>query len=193
MANDEPSSEDPLDNLLHLENTYYNEGYNLGLADGAHAGRTEGRIFGLEKGLEKFTELGRLQGKSLVWGARLPDEIGLCSGGPELVSPLSGSERLKKHVQRLRDLTDPDTLEIENSEEAVADFDERLKDARSKAGLIEKIVGEDEAELSKENEEQTSASGATGGSLRVRTNASAKQTRELEDFAGLPHLKKQAG
>ena len=190
MSNDEPSSEDPFNVLLNLEDTYYNEGYNLGLADGAQAGRTEGRLFGLEKGFEKFMEFGRLQGKSTVWSARLPDESGLRPGEANIMSPLSGSERLKKHVQRLRDLTDPESLEVQNSEDAVAEFDERLRDARSKAALIEKIVGDDEAALSNENEEQTSASSATGKSLRVRTNASAKQTGEMEDFAGLSHLKK---
>ena len=65
--------EDPFDNLLGLEDEYYNEGYRLGEADGQRAGHIEGRLFGLEKGFEKYLEMGKLHGRSIVWGSRLPN------------------------------------------------------------------------------------------------------------------------
>jgi hypothetical protein len=63
--------EDPFDSLLGLEDKFYSEGYQLGLADGTRAGHIEGRVFGLEKGFEKFIEMGKLHGRSLVWASRL--------------------------------------------------------------------------------------------------------------------------
>ena len=63
--------EDPFDRLLDLEDTFYNEGYELGVADGARAGLIEGRVFGLEKGFEKFIDMGRLHGRSVIWAGRL--------------------------------------------------------------------------------------------------------------------------
>ncbi|KAI9788820.1 MAG: hypothetical protein M1835_002044 [Candelina submexicana] len=63
---------DPFDSLLGLEDTFYEEGYQLGVADGSRAGRIEGRVFGLEKGFEKYAAMGRLHGRSAVWAGRLP-------------------------------------------------------------------------------------------------------------------------
>lgn len=61
---------DPFDSLLSLEDQYYSEGYELGVADGSRAGRIEGRVFGLEKGFEKFVAMGKLHGRAVVWNAR---------------------------------------------------------------------------------------------------------------------------
>lgn len=65
--------EDPFNSLLGLEDEYYNEGYTLGEADGQRAGHIEGRLFGLEKGFEKYLEMGKLHGRSIIWGSRLPN------------------------------------------------------------------------------------------------------------------------
>jgi hypothetical protein len=60
------------DEVLGLEEEFYEEGYRQGLADGVKAGQIEGRTFGLEKGFEKYVESGRLHGKSLIWANRAP-------------------------------------------------------------------------------------------------------------------------
>jgi flagellar biosynthesis/type III secretory pathway protein FliH len=59
------------DEILGLEEQFYDDGYKQGLEDGVKAGRIEGRTFGLEKGFEKYVESGRLYGKSLVWANRI--------------------------------------------------------------------------------------------------------------------------
>ncbi|KAK3710110.1 hypothetical protein LTR37_010541 [Vermiconidia calcicola] len=179
---------DPLDSLLSLEDQYYTEGFNLGVADGSRAGRIEGRIFGLEKGFEKFAGMGRLGGRAAVWKARTED-----GGDGESGVKLDTSERLTKHIHRLHTLTDVSTLSTENSEDAVSEFDDRFKDATAKARLISRIVGEDEA-----YHETTSASSAQlspgkRASLRMREDETesnepkgrGKGTGEMEDFAGL--------
>ena len=60
------------DDVLGLEEEFYNDGFQQGLSDGVKAGQVEGRTFGLEKGFEKYVESGKLFGKSLVWANRLP-------------------------------------------------------------------------------------------------------------------------
>ncbi|WPG98539.1 ribosome biosynthesis protein LTO1 [Acrodontium crateriforme] len=172
--------------VLNLEEQYYTEGYSLGVADGSRAGRIEGRIFGLEKGFEKFAEMGRLTGRADVWTARLPGSKSNANvdGGKTGVLPLSASDRLKKHVAKLADLTDPETLSTENTEDGVADVDDALRDAKSKATLIAKIVGE-------EGKTADVANSTPGGSQEVQSSrgSKAKRTGEMEDFIGLPNVR----
>merc|ERR1712093_478906 len=53
------------DEVLGLEEQFYEDGFRQGYEDGVKAGRVEGRTFGLEKGFEKYVESGRLHGKDL--------------------------------------------------------------------------------------------------------------------------------
>ncbi|CAG8952355.1 hypothetical protein HYFRA_00001101 [Hymenoscyphus fraxineus] len=155
---------DTFDEVLGLEEEFYNDGYKQGLADGIAAGRIEGRKFGLEKGFEKYVESGRLYGKSLIWANRLP-QLKPVSKTPSKVSesdslqdpeivvkgneevmlslpPLQNNQRLVKHVKVLHALAESESLSTENSEDAVADFDDRFKRALAKAKIIERMVGE---------------------------------------------------
>ena len=156
---------DPFDDLLGLEDRFYNEGFQLGTTDGAKAGRIEGRVFGFEKGFENYVEMGRLHGKSLVWAGRLskshtpateasqsPAEakkeeaassFNKDSSQSTTLSPLPSNPRLEKHIKILYALTEPVSLSTENSEDAVSDFDGRLKRATGKVKIIEKLVGEE--------------------------------------------------
>jgi hypothetical protein len=193
MPQSPPPEADPLDSLLSLEDQYYTEGYTLGLSDGARSGRIEGRTFGLEKGYEKFLELGRLGGRAAVWSARLPSPSNTVSrryvaDRDVRIPPLEAKERLWKHVSRLCDLTDASTLSTENSEDAVEEFESRLKDARAKATLISKAIGED-GQLDVPADASGSVPKATGTKgLRVRSDR-VKKSRggggEMEDFSGV--------
>lgn len=152
--------EDPFDDLLGLEDQFYNEGYQLGITDGKEAGKIEGRVFGLEKGFEKYLEIGKLHGRSLVWAARLPQKKSTEGGGslPETAAqeqassngkatigslPALKNPRLEKHIKVLYALVELDTLSTENTEDSVSDFDDRLKRAQGKIKIIEKLVGEE--------------------------------------------------
>lgn len=180
--------EDPFDTLLSLESQYHAEGRALGISEGSLSGRIEGRVFGLEKSFEKFIELGKLGGRAAVWNARLPENPTATSTAASLevgkeesesgklgVLPGSGSERLVRHVKRMAELTDRDDVSRENSEEGVQDFDDRLREARAKAVLVERLVGE----------------GKEGGSgaaavKRAGVKSNAVKSDEMEDFGGLP-------
>jgi hypothetical protein len=151
------------DEILGLEEQFYDDGYKQGLEDGVKAGRIEGRTFGLEKGFEKYVESGRLYGKSLVWANRIPqNEIPVTlpvqvrhepssiisqtndhqKGSPAILPSLPHNQRLSKHVKVLHALSESETLSTENTEEAVSDFDDRLKRAQGKAKIIERTLGE---------------------------------------------------
>ncbi|KAL2011805.1 hypothetical protein VTN00DRAFT_4523 [Thermoascus crustaceus] len=164
---------DLLDSLLDLEERFYKEGYDLGVADGAQAGYTEGSVFAVEKGFEKLREMGKLYGKALVWAQRLADSQASkqdrtraaetdgkraptdeeTRGADELlIQPsvcegmpsLPESSRLAKNIRSLLELVDPAAFSMENTEEAVSDIDERLKAASMKAKLIQRALGERE-------------------------------------------------
>ncbi|KAH7266162.1 hypothetical protein B0J15DRAFT_534258 [Fusarium solani] len=130
---------DPFEDVLNLEERFYSEGYQLGLKDGIKAGRIEGRSFGMEKGFEKFLESGRLAGKAVVWANRMPPKDG--SSSACTLPPLPRNARLEKNVNTLYALVEPDTLSTENSDDAVQDFDDRIKRAQGKAKIVERMVG----------------------------------------------------
>ncbi|KAF4636328.1 hypothetical protein G7Y89_g1748 [Cudoniella acicularis] len=153
-----PSS--TFDEILDLEEKFYDDGYQQGLADGVKAGRIEGRTFGLEKGFEKYLESGKLHGKSLVWVNRMPCFPAKFSAQdanqqskPDLpandqpqklekLPSLPDNQRLAKHLKVLYALAESESLSTENTEEAVSDFDDRLKRAQAKAKIVERMVGE---------------------------------------------------
>ncbi|KAM0523950.1 hypothetical protein ACHAPE_001203 [Trichoderma viride] len=141
-------SSDLFDDVFTLEDRFYTQGYNQGVQDGARAGRIEGRSLGMEKGFEKFLESGRIASKSLVWANRLPQNLqpGSAAGEKEKSSeactlpPLPKNPRLEKNIKLAYALVEPDTLSTENSDEAVQDFDDRVKRAQGKVKIIEKML-----------------------------------------------------
>ncbi|KAL7795988.1 hypothetical protein V8C37DRAFT_372747 [Trichoderma ceciliae] len=139
---------DPLDDVFHLEDRFYTEGYNQGVQDGARAGRIEGRSFGMEKGFEKFLESGRLAGKSLVWASRLGKKTQQANAPSAsendsdtcTLPPLPSNPRLEKNVKLVYALVEPDTLSTDNTDEAVQDFDDRVKRAQGKVKIVERML-----------------------------------------------------
>ena len=136
---------DLFENLLSLEDDFYREGFNLGVKDGKRAGLIDGRLFGLENGFEKYSTMGKLHGRAITWAGRLPHDVTKDSG-PQARSGQAmqrlDNPRLRTSVRALYALTEPDSLSTENAENAVADFDDRLKRAEGKFKVIERITGE---------------------------------------------------
>ena len=134
--------DDLFDGALSLEDNLYTQGYDRGVADGARAGKLEGRSVGMAKGFEKFVESGRLYGRSVVWSNRLPAAAAPSEGSPEqLLPPLPRNPRLAKNVESVHALMEPGTLSSENDDDAVQDFDERLRRAQGKVRVVERVVG----------------------------------------------------
>ncbi|CCF39670.1 hypothetical protein CH063_10442 [Colletotrichum higginsianum] len=160
---------DPFDDVLTLEDQFFAEGYRQGTEDGIQAGKIEGRSVGLAKGYEKFLESGRIHGRAVVWANRLslpqkgsPSTSSSAAAAaarpsdsssqqqqqpkPCSLPPLPPNARLEKNVTAAFALVEPDTLARENSDEAVNDFDDRLKRAQGKVKIIERMTGEVAAE-----------------------------------------------
>ena len=170
MAHDADS--DPFDDLLSLEDKFYKEGYDLGVSDGERAGLVEGRLFGLEKGFEKYAAMGKLHGRAIIWAGRLPEiksqgdveskgeekkniatsietmstqveqDEPASEGASRKLHSLPTNPRLESHIRTLYALTEPESLSTENNEDAVSDFDDRLKRAEGKIKIIERLTGE---------------------------------------------------
>ncbi|TAQ91527.1 hypothetical protein B7494_g194 [Chlorociboria aeruginascens] len=160
----------PFDEILGLEEKFYNDGYRQGMVDGVATGRIEGRTFGLEKGFEKYVESGRLYGRSIIWANRIPsfhstkyitrierDHVGTSenpshSPGDASLSSLtlpllSENLRLSKNIKTLYALAESESLSTENLEEVVSDFDDRLKRAHAKVKIIERMANEVQGDL----------------------------------------------
>ena len=135
----------PLDGVFTLEDQYYQEGYQLGLADGSHAGKLEGRATGLETGFEKFTQMGMLAGKATVWAGRTGTKDLKQSLEKELECESESARRLRKHIATLRALTDAETISTVNDEDACTAFDDRMKRATAKARVVGSIIGDEKA------------------------------------------------
>jgi hypothetical protein len=190
LHNNASLTDDPFDSLLTLEDTLYTSAYTAGSDAGARAGRIEGRVFGLEQGFEKFAKLGELHGRSVIWGARALTSRSVASTPSTAQSetkkvklpPFSTatSTRLVNNITLLHSLTDPETFSTQNTEEAVADFDDRVRRAGAKAKVVERIVGE--------NKMTDSAKSPDGMSPKRETGAGKGNVKKgddsMEDFAG---------
>ena len=142
---------DVFDEILDLEEQFYNAGYQQGINDGAKAGKIEGRTFGLEQGFEKFKASGQLYGKSIIWAnrfhSRAPnatlESTASTDSTPKLqLPPLPDNPRLARHIKAVHALAESESLPTENTEDAVTEFDDRLKRAQAKAKMIDRITGE---------------------------------------------------
>ena len=93
-----------------------------------------------QKQAQKQTGDGKGEGKG----------AGTCASPPSQPSdarvaalpPLPANPRLAKHVSTLYALVETESLSTENTDEAVNEFDDRLRRAQGRAKIIERMVGE---------------------------------------------------
>lgn len=179
---------DPFDELFSVEDDYYKQGYDAGVADATYAGLVEGKLFGVEKGFEKALELGKLHGRALVWKARTPqpaqgasDTSGHDDSVPDVqaskgsdthngilpeLEMLNANPRLLKNIDTLLMVTGSKNIDMTNSDVAVAAFEERLAKAQAKAKIIANVLGET---LTNPNHKQGASSGIEeAGGLNAR-------------------------
>jgi Essential protein Yae1, N terminal len=196
-------SDDILDSVLDLEEESYQAGFEEGKADGAEAGYAEANTFGFEKGYQKALEMGKLHGRALTLNAFLanPNLISNLTANASLVgqsiatlsiskpeenhqaaadtpSPPTPSEnpRLKKHVDLLLRLTDPGTLSIDNSDESVEAFDDRMKKAVAKAKVIDRMIaGPYNMTISGDDAAIQSPPAAASGNIEELGNAAVRR------------------
>ena len=71
-----------------------------------------------------------------------PPSAATTASALNLLPILSDNPRLEKHIRTLYALVEASSLSTANTEEAVADFDDRLKRAEGKVKIVEKLIGE---------------------------------------------------
>ena len=185
---------------LELEDKFYREGYDLGIADGRRAGLIEGRAFGIEKGFEKYVSMGRLNGRASIWAGRLPTEK---ASDTESVSKLplykqveqieqsrqvasksdlvleagpilAISPRWESNVRTLYALTEMGSLSTDNDEATIAEFDDRLRRAEGKLKVIEKSTGEASSKSLGSSQNQKKDKQTIGGNIEDISVLSAR-------------------
>jgi hypothetical protein len=104
---------------------------------------------------------------------------------------LPANPRLEKNISTLYALTDPLTFDTANSEEAVADFDDRFKRASAKAKIIERIIGEGVGAASPDQPQETAEKGTKSpkkgqmrGGIKLSGESKKKNDDSMEDFSG---------
>lgn len=88
---------------------------------------------------------------------------------------LSNNPRLEKHIRTLYALVEASSLSTANTEEAVADFDDRLKRAEGKVKIIEKLIGEF-------GDRETEGNGEPGGKASQKKSSG---DGSIEDISSL--------
>lgn len=195
-------ADDILDTVLDLEDEAYQDGFDEGKADGTRAGYTEGKIFGIERGYHKALEMGKLHGRALMLNACLSDPNPMPENfnPPAPVNPAMGTAsdpsnvhgniesemshlpalpenpRLKKHIETLLKLTDPYLVSVDNTETAVAEFDDRMKKAVAKAKIIDKLISEPyNMTVSGDTADSQSQSPAGSGNIEELSNVAVRR------------------
>ncbi|KAI9789672.1 MAG: hypothetical protein M1816_005847 [Peltula sp. TS41687] len=95
------------------------------------------------------------------------------SSSPSLLA-INHNPRLQKHIATLMTLTDPATLSYENSEEAVSAFEERLRRAKAKVKIIERLVGENATAAAA----AVVVEGGSGVAAEANTNSMARRKED---------------
>ncbi|KAI1355273.1 DUF1715-domain-containing protein [Xylaria sp. FL0043] len=134
------------------------EGYSLGLQKGfekfVEAGRLQSRAMVWANRIPKYQQRRQQQQK------QQPDESTANAHGPEedveckqeagqasedseeRLPTIHSNPRLERNIETLYGLVEPGTLSTENDDEAVNDFDSRMKGAQGKLRIIERVIGE---------------------------------------------------
>ncbi|KAI1793664.1 hypothetical protein LXA43DRAFT_941956 [Ganoderma leucocontextum] len=87
-----------LEELVNVEQTFYEHGYRDGFAHGRVHGLIEGRALGREKGFEMWEELGFYEGFARMWGALLLQAQGAGAAAG------TTDERAQNHIRHLLEL-----------------------------------------------------------------------------------------
>ncbi|KAK9366913.1 hypothetical protein V1509DRAFT_641233 [Lipomyces kononenkoae] len=130
------ADDDVFESLLTLESSFYQQGYNDGLNDGRRRGMSEGKQFGLQTGFQRYVSVGILEGRCRVWNELRRDMTTLSNTSGDVV-PLGGG-RSTKQLQVLTELVTG--IPTENTEEAVDEYENRLKRASARAKVVVRLL-----------------------------------------------------
>ncbi|KAK6204769.1 uncharacterized protein RJT21DRAFT_111327 [Scheffersomyces amazonensis] len=111
--------------ILNLENQYYNEGFKEGQSHATKQQYLEGKEYGYQTGFQRFLIIGYIQGLVDEWKKNINIEQ---------------YSSIRNHIDQLDKLLSD--IPITNGDEQVAQFEIKLTKARNKLRVIVTIVKE---------------------------------------------------
>ncbi|KAF4573521.1 LTO1 complex adapter protein [Pleurotus pulmonarius] len=120
-----------LESLVHLEQTFYDDGYKDGFDHGRIHGLIEGRALGREKGFEMWEELGFYEGFAMMWKMICSKRVG------------ESNERSMNHVNQLLQLISqfPRVNPSSTSSSADVDIPKLFRQIRSRYKILCSTLG----------------------------------------------------
>lgn len=176
------------------------EGYSLGLKKGfekfVEAGRLQSKAVVWANRIPKYQQRRQLQQQlqqdttpeqqeqrssiaSVDAGVKLgedPSEL-IKEMKDTQLPPIQGNPRLEKNIEMLYGLVEPGTLSMNNDDDAVNDFDSRMKGAHGKLRIIERAVGE----------------GASRNVTNTLSSSSSSSPRKNENIEDVGRIRSPAG
>ncbi|CAH2354332.1 protein Lto1p [[Candida] railenensis] len=134
------------DQVLNLEEEYYNEGFKEGQEFSTKEQYIEGKEYGYQTGFQRFVMVGYMKGLLESWR--------------ELENP---SSSLENHLNQLESLIN--TIQLTNGDEEVAIYEKNISKARNKLRVIATLT-KDSDKVNKLDELVKNV----GGSLQVSEN-----------------------
>ena len=112
-----------LDDVLHLEDTFYKDGFKEGREKSTRDQYIEGKEYGYQTGYQRFLIVGYMKGLVQVWRSQIDQYPGLV---PAMLDQL----------ERLLDVP------ITNGDKEVAVYEQNLTKARNKLRVIAAVIKE---------------------------------------------------
>lgn len=134
-----------LDDVLDLEEKFYEEGYTEGQERSVKDNYLEGKAYGLQTGFQRFLVVGYIQGLIELWEK---DE----------------SKTVKNHLSQLKSLIEG--ISFTNEDKDVENYEQAIGKARNKVRVIASITKTSEKVAKLDNLVKE-----VGGSLQVFENA----------------------
>ncbi|KAH6627146.1 hypothetical protein B0J18DRAFT_161224 [Chaetomium sp. MPI-SDFR-AT-0129] len=104
---------------------------------------------------------------------------------PHSLPPLPPNPRLSKHITTLYALSETESLSTENNDEAVDDFDDRLRRAQGRFKVIERMVGE--GGMEKEKDASQGVEEEVKGEVKEEVKEEVAEGGKDEDGQGHGH------
>ncbi|KAG7661620.1 uncharacterized protein J8A68_004889 [[Candida] subhashii] len=114
------------DEILNIEQRYYQQGYDDGVAQSTKEQLIEGEEYGYQTGFQRFLIIGYIQGLVEYWQKN--------------IEKYANNKSFESHLQQLKDLVVD--IPIINGDEEVAEFEKRVNKARNKLRVVATLAKE---------------------------------------------------
>lgn len=115
-----------MDQLLNLEEQYYEEGYREGQEESTRLQYIEGKEYGYQTGFQRFLVVGYIKGLIEYWESHLES--------------YGSSKSISGHINQIKGVID--NIPLKNDDEAVALYEKSINKIRNKVRIVGTITKE---------------------------------------------------